>query len=131
VPHTIVHTGLRWHVRAWCEKNQDYRDFVLSRFRGDADILDQSEHGHEEDLRWHEPVTIRVVPEPRLTDAQKDVVAHDYGMLDGVLKVETRGALVQYALQALRIDTSIAQLKPEAQQITVENFDALQAYLFH
>ena len=131
VPHTIVHTGLRWHVRAWCEKNQDYRDFVLSRFRGDAKIMDDSEHSHEEDLRWHEQVTIRVVPEPRLTDAQKDVIAHDYGMVDGVLKVETRGALVQYALQALRIDTSIVQLKPEAQQITVENFDALQSYLFH
>ncbi len=131
VPHTIVHTGLRWHVRAWCEKNQDYRDFVLSRFRGDAEIMDDSEHSHEEDLCWHEQVTIRVVPEPRLTDAQKDVIAHDYGMVDGVLKVETRGALVQYALQALRIDTSIVQLKPEAQQITVENFDALQSYLFH
>ena len=38
VPHTLVHTGLRWHVRAWCEKNQDYRDFVLSRFRGVPEI---------------------------------------------------------------------------------------------
>ena len=26
VPHTLVWTGLRWHVRAWCEKNQDFRD---------------------------------------------------------------------------------------------------------
>ena len=117
VPHTIVHTGLRWHVRAWCEKNQDYRDFVLSRFRGDAEMMDDSEHGHEDDLRWHEQVTIRVVPEPRLTDAQKDVIAHDYGMVDGVLEVETRGALVQYALQALRIDTSIVQLKPEPSRL--------------
>jgi predicted DNA-binding transcriptional regulator YafY len=131
VPHTLVHTGLRWHVRAWCEKNQDYRDFVLSRFRGDADIMDDSPHSHGEDLRWHERVTIRVVPDPRLTDAQKDVVGHDYGMINGVLEVETRGALVQYALQALRIDTSIEQLKPEAQQITVENFSTLQTYLFH
>jgi predicted DNA-binding transcriptional regulator YafY len=22
VPHTLVFTGLRWHVRAWCEKNR-------------------------------------------------------------------------------------------------------------
>lgn len=33
-PHTLIYTGMRWHVRAYCEKNKDYRDFVLSRFRG-------------------------------------------------------------------------------------------------
>ena len=43
VPHTLVWTGYRWHVRAWCEKNQDFRDFVLSRFRGEADLMDSSE----------------------------------------------------------------------------------------
>lgn len=131
VPHTLVHTGLRWHVRAWCEKNQDYRDFVLSRFRGEAEIMDASDHGHEDDLRWHQQVTIHIVPDSRLNIEQREVVAHDYGMEEGVLNVSTRGALVQYALQALRIDTSVIQLKPEAQQITVENFDALQTYLFH
>jgi len=131
VPHTIVHTGLRWHVRAWCEKNQDYRDFVLSRFRGEADIMDESDHGHEDDMRWHQQVSIRIVPDARLTPEQREVVAHDYGMTDGALEVKTRGALVQYALQALRIDTSVVQLKPEAQQITVENFAAIECFLFH
>jgi len=131
VPHTIVHTGLRWHVRAWCEKNQDYRDFVLSRFRGEADIMDASDHGHEDDLRWHERVRIRVVPDSRLSQEQQDVVAQDYGMENGVLEIETRAALVQYALQSLRIDTSVVQIKPEAQQIMVENLAALEPYLFH
>jgi len=32
-PHTLVFTPLRWHVRAYYEKNRDYRDFVLIRFR--------------------------------------------------------------------------------------------------
>jgi len=131
VPHTIVHTGLRWHVRAWCEKNQDYRDFVLSRFRGEADIMDASDHGHEDDLRWHERVRIRVVPDSRLSQEQQDVVAQDYGMEGGVLEIETRAALVQYALQSLRIDTSVVQIKPEARQIMVENLAALEPYLFH
>jgi len=45
VPHTLVYTGLRWHVRAWCEKNQEYRDFVLSRFRDIPEIMDDAEHG--------------------------------------------------------------------------------------
>ena len=35
-PHTFVKAGGRWHVRGYCEKSQDYRDLVLSRFRGEA-----------------------------------------------------------------------------------------------
>ncbi len=131
VPHTLVHTGLRWHVRAWCEKNQEYRDFVLSRFRGSAEIINASEHGAEGDTRWRDRVEIRVVPDQRLTKAQQSVVQRDYGMVRGVLKIDTRGALVQYALDALQIDTSVAQLKPEAQQITIDNLAELEPYLFH
>ena len=130
VPHTLVHTGLRWHVRAWCEKNLGYRDFVLSRFRGEAEIMDASEHGYEQDTDWREKVTIRITPDSRLSKAQQEVVAQDYGMKKNVLEIETRGALVQYALQALRIDTSIVQMKPEAQQIMVENLESLQTHLF-
>ncbi len=33
-PHTFVKTGLRWHLRGYCEYRGDFRDFVLSRFRG-------------------------------------------------------------------------------------------------
>lgn len=40
-PHTLVYTGMRWHVRAYCEKNRDYRDFVLSRFRGLPELQDE------------------------------------------------------------------------------------------
>ncbi|MDC6726098.1 helix-turn-helix transcriptional regulator, partial [Leclercia adecarboxylata] len=49
-PHTLIYTGMRWHVRAYCEKNGDYRDFVLSRFRGEPGLMDdQSEHGRDLD----------------------------------------------------------------------------------
>lgn len=39
-PHTLVYTGMRWHVRAYCEKNREYRDFVLSRLRGAPELMD-------------------------------------------------------------------------------------------
>lgn len=130
VPHTLVHNGLRWHVRAWCEKNQQYRDFVLSRFRGNADMMDESDNGVQADEAWNRQVTIRIAPDPRLSKEQRQVVARDYGMERGVLRVVTRGALVQYALQSLHIDTSPARLKPEARQITVQNLEELKSYLF-
>jgi predicted DNA-binding transcriptional regulator YafY len=131
VPHTLVHSGLRWHVRAWCEKNQQYRDFVLSRFRGEPEILDASDHVASHDEDWNRQVSIRIGPDARLSEEQREVVARDYGMDQQVLVVNTRAALVQYALQALRIDTTIVQLKPEAQQIMVLNLPELEPYLFH
>jgi predicted DNA-binding transcriptional regulator YafY len=130
VPHTLVYTGLRWHVRAWCEKNQAYRDFVLSRFRDTPEILDQSEHGAEGDLDWHLTVVVRITPDPRLRPEQREVVEVDYGMQGGALEVQTRARLVPYVLKLLRIDPSETAEDPAAQQIIVENRAELEPWLF-
>ena len=130
VPHTLVYTGLRWHVRAWCEKNREYRDFVLSRFRGVPELMGDSPHGAEGDTQWHTTVTIRVVPDPRLGVAQQQVVAADYGMADGALEITTRAKLVPYVLQLLHIDPRDVLAAPAAQQIVVENRAELEPWLF-
>src|SRR5210317_980824 len=115
VPHTLVYTGLRWHVRAWCEKNQQYRDFVLSRFRDIPEIMDESGHGQSGDTEWNTQVSIRIIPDPRLTKAQQDVVQVDYGMENGALEVSTRGKLVPYALKLLHVDLKEMLEDPMAQ----------------
>lgn len=130
VPHTLVYTGLRWHVRAWCEKNQEYRDFVLSRFRGEPEILEASPHGTEGDTDWHTQVTVRIVPDPRLTPAQHEVVSTDYGMVDGALTVTTRARLVPYVLKLLHIDPDETAPDATAQQIVVGNREELSRWLF-
>jgi predicted DNA-binding transcriptional regulator YafY len=130
VPHTLVYTGLRWHVRAWCEKNREYRDFVLSRFRDIPEILGDSEHGVDEDHDWNRQVTIRIAPDPRLRPEQREVVEADYGMENGKLAVNTRGKLVPYALKLLHIDPTEQLPDPAAQQIVVENRDELAPWLF-
>ena len=130
VPHTLVFTGVRWHVRAWCEKNGDYRDFVLSRFRGDADIMDVSEHTTEYDDKWNALVTIKIKPDSRLEKAQQKVVAEDWGMTRNKLDITVRGSLVQYALQSLHIDANMVQAKAEAQQIVISNLDEVKPWLF-
>lgn len=130
VPHTLVFTGIRWHVRAWCEKNSEYRDFVLSRFRGEADMMDISEHSVEGDQKWNTQVTISIKPDSRLEKAQQKVVAEDWGMTRNKLDITVRGSLVQYALQALQIDTNTIQAKAEAQQIVISNLDEVKPWLF-
>ena len=130
VPHTLVYSGLRWHVRAWCEKNAEYRDFVLSRFRGIPDIMDESKHGAESDTEWNTHITVRIVPDPRLNPEQQEVVEMDYGMENGVLEVSTRARLVPYVLHLLHIGPKELAEDSTAQQIVVENRSELKPWLF-
>lgn len=129
-PHTLVCTPLRWHVRAYCEKNRAYRDFVLSRFRGQPDIIGDSDNLKAEDTLWNKPVNIRLRPDTRLSVQQQDVIAQDYGMADRLLELHTRAALVAYTLQAFNIDPHKQEVKPEAQQIVIENYKEIEPYLF-
>ena len=73
VPHTLVCTPTRWHVRAYCEKNGQYRDFVLSRFRGEPDLLNKSEHGKADDTAWNTEIELSITPDPRLEKLQQKV----------------------------------------------------------
>ncbi|RRJ84259.1 helix-turn-helix transcriptional regulator [Aestuariirhabdus litorea] len=129
-PHTLVYNGMRWHVRAWCEKHGDYRDFVLSRFRGSPEVLSGSEQGVEGDSLWNRWVTIRIRPDTRLTPEQRKVVARDYGMRRNLLSLKTRAALVQYALKLMQLDPYTIDSDPRAQQIVISNLAELKPYLF-
>ena len=120
-PHTVVHTGYRWHVRAWCEKNGDFRDFVLSRIGDQPELVTAATQRAEDDDAWQARVIVRLGPDPRLTSAQQALIARDYGMQSGELRLKTRGALVSYLLQQLRVDTPTNQRSPEAQQVVVLN----------
>ena len=129
VPHTLVWTGYRWHVRAWCEKNLDFRDFVLSRFRGDADLMDASDHTEAEDQAWHTHVTLEITPDNRLTPDQQEVIAHDYGMTNGQLKLTVRAKLAPYLLQLLNLNVGKQLEDARAQQIVLANYDEISPWL--
>jgi len=129
-PHTLVCTPLRWHVRAYCEKNRDYRDFVLSRFRSIHGMEGPSPHRKAQDVRWNTAVDIILTPDPRLSPYQRAIVEHDYGMRDGQHRISTRSALVPYVIQQLNLDLSKLEIKPEAQQIVVANVDEVKRHAF-
>ncbi|WP_371926519.1 helix-turn-helix transcriptional regulator [Pseudomonas sp. D(2018)] len=130
-PHTLVYTGMRWHVRAYCEKNRAYRDFVLSRFRGVPELIeDVSANGREEDVGWNTPVQVIIEPDTRLKPEQRAIIETDFGMRNGRLVIETQGALVQYVLQRYQIDPTKVHAKASAQQIIVANLDDLQDWLY-
>jgi len=120
-PHTLVWTGLRWHVRGWCEKNRDFRDFVLSRFRGTPELLGDARIDPAEDRDWHRFIDLQLIPDPRLSLDQREVVAVDYGMCDGQLRVRVRARLVSYLFQLLNVHTGEPLDDPRAQQVVIAN----------
>lgn len=129
-PHTLVYSGMRWHVRAFCEKNGDYRDFVLSRFRGELEPLGKSDWTREMDAGWSTQVVITIEPDSRLNHSQREIIETDYGMTEGQLVIPTRGALAQYVLQRYQLDPHKIQPRASAQQIVVANLDELKPWLY-
>lgn len=122
---------MRWHVRAYCEKNGQYRDFVLSRLRGQPDLLDASANTRELDEDWNSEIRVIIVPDGRLNAAQKAIIEADFGMVAGQLVVPSRKALVKYVLQRYQIDPRNLTTSPEAQQIVVTNLKELRPWLMN
>jgi len=108
-PHNLVFDGLRWHVRAYCEKNNGYRDFVLSRFKGESAVIaGEAKNGPQQDALWNEVLQLEIMPDSRLDQNRKRIIAMDYDMdeqLGEFTKViPVRAALLMYLMQRLRLD---------------------------
>lgn len=129
-PHSFVNTGLRWHLRAWCEKSNAYRDFVLSRFRGEPELLGKTHHTSAQDEGWNSQVTIILQPDPRLSPEKRAVLENDYQMHDGQLHIITKGCLVNYLLREMQINIKMLDGTPEAQQLVLVNHADIKPWLF-
>jgi len=123
-PHAIGFDGFRWHTRAFCLTDQSFKDFLLSRIietRGTK----PSELGTDDDADWNEQVTLEIGPHPELSERQQKVIALDYGMRGGRVKISVRKALLYYALKRLGLDTDPAARQPQDQQIILLNRQAV------
>jgi len=116
-PHALIFDGLRWHVRAFCNKNQQYRDFNLSRFNGEAVFEGKATHLASNDERWNTNVNLVIEPDPRLSTQQKQVIEQDFQMLNGQKTITTKAALVNYLVRRLHLDCY--KNIPEEQQIVL------------
>ncbi|MDA9557389.1 WYL domain-containing protein [Vibrio sp.] len=125
-PHSLIETPLRWHVRAYCEKNKTFRDFVLSRFIDTPSLLDLSPYTIDDDDDWCTPIQLILEPDSRLADNQRNLIEQDYGMKEGKLELDTRLALMNYLIQSLGL--SLFSTNPQAnfQQITIQNFQEIK-----
>ena len=124
-PHAFGTDGSRWHVRAYCHKNNTFKDFVIGRIAS-AVMVSHSDIDVNSDHKWFNFMEVLIGPNPTLSDDQKNVVAMDYGMTDLKLKFKCRIALLYYLMKKLGIDQNSSDRAGNEQQIVVNNFTAIQ-----
>ena len=123
-PHAIAFDGFRWHTRAFCQTDDCFKDFLLSRMlevRGSGESNKSAGDDHD----WLSEVTLEVGPHPDLSETQAKVIALDYGMRGGKAKIKVRRALLYYALKRLGLDTAPEARAPQDQQIVLINRDEI------
>ena len=125
-PHTLVCVGQSWHLRAWCDKNREFRDFSLSRFRGNPEVLRQkNRHNINQDDDWNRQLSLVLIPDSRLNPDQQAIIAADYGMHDHRLELTTRAALAPYVLSRMGLGTDHKHPDPMTQQLELANEEQL------
>ena len=107
VPFALVNNGVRWHVRAFDRKSTSFRDFVLTRIRH-ADLLESS-HAQpnerpENDAQWSRIIELELMIHPAVE--RPEVIAQDYYLVDGVLRVKVRATNAGYLLGLWNVDCS-------------------------
>ena len=121
-PHALAFDGFRWHARAFCQYDQVFKDFLLSRI---VEVGGQGPVTAEpsSDEAWHNEVVLEIGPHPDLSDNQRRAIEMDYGMEEGRAQIAVRRALLFYALKRLGLDTDPAARRPQDQQIVLLNRD--------
>lgn len=135
-PHSLINTGLRWHVRAYNEDTFDFRDFVLSRFSTAKMLNEDAESSEKYDEDWTETITLKLSPHPNLNTKKREALYIDYDTQaahnvnsEATINIDVRRALLGYTLQKLSVDTTADHsLNPNAYQLVVINRNEIEPF---
>lgn len=128
VPHAIINNGHRWHVRAFDEKSNAFRDFVCTRFTqvDDSNIKASSEQCANADMQFNRRVTIVLMVHPGITNAQ--AIEMDYAMEKGEKIMQVRAALAAYILRHWQVDCSFEhRILNQGCQLALKNHEVLDS----
>lgn len=124
-PHALGFDGQRWHIRAFCDRSLEFRDFVIGRL-SHVTLAGQSAVEREWDVEWSRPVTLILKPNPRLPERMREAIERDHHMSDGVLDVRTTICSSYYLESQLDLDIEPALLPPRRLQLVLANRQHLQ-----
>lgn len=110
-PHAFIQAGPRWHLRAYCERAQEFRDFNLSRISSVGDPSASILPGAELDQAWNTRMKLRLVPHPALNSLQSKLVRDEY--MHGTVAVvfEVRQPEAKYVVRGFHaaVDVNVQQ----------------------
>jgi len=107
VPFALIDNGLRWHVRAFDRKSQEFRDFVITRIKNPVVLKGQPVAAHEmsdQDIQWTRIVELELIPHP--DQPRPEITQMDYAMTGGSIRMRVRAAVAGYMLLRWSVDCS-------------------------
>lgn len=124
-PHTLVLTNSRYHIRAYCHSETDFRDFVLGRIV-QAELTDIEARNKYDDEDWLTLVIVKLKPHPGLSEAQKKVIERDFDMKNGEVILKVEQAFLLYFLDHFNLDGKEESRPAKVQQVVLANREILQ-----
>lgn len=119
-PHAFAFDGLRWHVRAYCERSQVFLDFLIGRCLATSERRPAEVHATSDEL-WESIFDVVLRPNPDLSESQQQIIARDYGMRNGRVTVPVRYALLYYFNKRMRLDVGPQLDQPHERPVVVAN----------
>lgn len=102
LPLALVHDGERWCVRAYSASTDGYDTAPLARMKDirPASVLTTPS---VEDTEWNTFVSVEIGPNPSLSEADRAVVAKDFGIVNGASVLQLRRAMLPKLLERMGI----------------------------
>jgi hypothetical protein len=121
-PHALSHSAGRWYIRAWSRDHNDFRDYNLNRV---ASVTDHRPTSVDSalDFEWVHIINLVILPNPALSNERQAAVAAEHAMTERRLIRPCRLSLSFYLMSEYNLDVEPGVLKPEKQQIILENRD--------
>lgn len=110
-PHSLIQTGSRWHIRAYCSKAEAFCDLNLGRISAVSASEDADLPGLDRDVDWHRIIAVRLVPHRDLSAEQARMVREEYMGGTAATVFNVRAPIAKYLIQSFR-----AAIDPERER---------------
>jgi hypothetical protein len=114
-PDALGLEALSWHGRVYCEKSQQFNDFVLS-------CIEATRQSRSTELQaskvnaWHETLNLEIRAHRASSEGQRLAIELYYGATEEQIKTTVLGATLHYALRRMGLDMDPNARRSKTQQ---------------